>query len=192
MDNSTENELDFKTSDCPSVIVVKYVSMQATSLIAHAKEKELVRRFHPDIVNAAKNLIKECDAGIESGVVKNAAPALIIQMNEGGLFESLWEMAERTRMGFEIDLNKVPIKQETVEICELYSLNPYELNSKGTLLIVTTHERMIFNALENIDVNAAVVGNLTHNKDKILKHNGIRSCLNRPSGNSIADILDKI
>lgn len=59
MDNSTENELDFKTSDCPSVIVVKHVSMQATSLIAHAKEKELVRRFHPDIVNAAKNLIKE-------------------------------------------------------------------------------------------------------------------------------------
>ena len=192
MDNSAENELDFKASECPSVIITKHIAMQGTSLIAHMKENELAQRFHPDIVNAAKNFIKECNAGAEREIVEKTAPALIIEMNEGGLFWALWEISERTGMGVDVDLNKVPIKQETVEICELYSLNPYEINSVGSLLIVTTHERIVCNALENIGVNAVVVGNLTHNRDKILRHNGIRSCLNRPSGRTISGILDEI
>ena len=34
-------------------------------------------------------------------------------------------------------MKKIPIKQETVEICEVFGLNPYELISGGALLMVT-------------------------------------------------------
>ncbi len=30
----------------------------------------------------------------------------------------MWELAQRAGVGLEIDLKKIPLKQETVEICE--------------------------------------------------------------------------
>ncbi len=186
-------ELNFKASDEePAIVITKYIALQGTSLIAHMKEDELAGRFHPDIVKAAKNFIKECDVSAERKVVEETSPALIIEMGEGGLLAALWEASKVTGMGVDTDLNKVPIKQETVEICELYDLNPYEINSAGSLLIVTSHERKICEALKDIGVNAAVVGSLNHGRDKILRHNGIESCLNRPAGKIISRILDEI
>lgn len=193
MKNSSGEELIFKTSDKrPALIITKYVALQGTSLIAHMKEKELVQRFHPDIVKNAKSFIKECDVSSEKKVIENTAPAFVIEIKEGGFLRALWEAAERTEMGIDADLNRVPIKQETVEICELYSLNPYEINSTGSLLIATTHEMEICEALEKIGVNAVVVGSLNRSKDKILRHNGIKSCLNRPTGKEISEILDEL
>ena len=32
-------------------------------------------------------------------------------------------------VGLEIDLKKIPIRQETIEICEFFDLNPYKLLS---------------------------------------------------------------
>ena len=36
-------------------------------------------------------------------------------VTEGGIFGALWEMAEASGVGLEIDVKKIPIRQETVE-----------------------------------------------------------------------------
>ena len=41
-------------------------------------------------------------------------------VTEGGIFGALWEMAEASGVGLEIDLKKIPIRQETVEVCEFF------------------------------------------------------------------------
>ena len=48
---------------------------------------------------------------------------------------ALWEMAESSGVGIEVDLKKMAIRQETVEICEYFHLNPYQLTSAGSVLI---------------------------------------------------------
>ena len=50
---------------------------------------------------------------------------------------ALWEMAEEEKIGFEIAMGSISLKQETVEICEYYRLNPYQLTSAGSYLILT-------------------------------------------------------
>ena len=37
-------------------------------------------------------------------------------------------------MGFEVDLYRIPVRQETIEVCERYELNPYRLLSSGCVL----------------------------------------------------------
>ena len=49
----------------------------------------------------------------------------------------LWEVAEGANVGLEADLKKIPIRQETVEICEVFHLNPYHIMSSGSVLAVT-------------------------------------------------------
>ena len=58
-------------------------------------------------------------------------------VTEGGIFGALWEIAEASGVGLEIDLKKIPLKQETVEICEFFGINPYELISSGSMLMAT-------------------------------------------------------
>ena len=42
----------------------------------------------------------------------------------------------------EIDFRKIPILQETIEICEWLQVNPYYLHSQGGLLIAVPREQV--------------------------------------------------
>ena len=68
--------------------------------------------------------------------------------SEGGIFASLWELAERAGVGLSIDMKKLPLRQETVEVCEFSGVNPYELLSGGCLVMTTFDGPGLVAALE--------------------------------------------
>ena len=52
-------------------------------------------------------------------------------LSEGGIFGALWEMADGAGIGLDVALKRIPIQQETVEICEFFGVNPYQMLSDG-------------------------------------------------------------
>ena len=88
-------------------------------------------------------------------------------ITEGGVYGALWEVAEASSVGIEVDISKIPIKQETIEICEFYNLNPYELISSGSLLIVLDKGNDLVAKLKEKGISAAVIGKTTTGQDKI-------------------------
>ena len=44
-------------------------------------------------------------------------------------------MARGAGVGLEVDLKKIPIRQETVEICNYFGVNPYQIMSSGSMMI---------------------------------------------------------
>lgn len=40
-------------------------------------------------------------------------------VTEGGIFGALWEMGAASGVGIVADLDKIPIRQETIELCEV-------------------------------------------------------------------------
>lgn len=73
----------------------------------------------------------------EAATARKSGVCGIHDVSQGGIFGALWEMANGAGVGLEIDLKKLPVRQETIEICEFYDLNPYELSSGGCLLMTT-------------------------------------------------------
>ena len=67
--------------------------------------------------------------GVTEDVYKRQA---MHDVTEGGIYGALWELAEASGVGLEIDLKAIPIRQETVEVCEQFHLNPYQLISSGS------------------------------------------------------------
>lgn len=178
-------EPEFKPGTEPAVIMTKYAGMEGTALIAEEKYEDLSEYYNPSVINSAK-LLKDClMAGEEAYAAYDAAPVIVHDISQGGILSALWDISEKTGMGMDIDLRSVPIKQETVEICEYFSLNPYELLSGGALLIITKEEECVMNALEDAGVPAAVIGSLNNGRDRILRNNEIKSFLNRPSADGI-------
>lgn len=92
--------------------------------------------------------------------VKNGVSAMH-DVTEGGIFGALWEMAEASGVGLEIELKKIPLKQETVEICEFFGINPYGLISSGAMLMASSDGNRLVMELQKAKIPAAVLGKAT-------------------------------
>ena len=57
------------------------------------------------------------------------------------------EIGAASKVGLEVDLQKIQLRQETVEICEYFNLNPYMLISSGCMLIVTDNANLLVDRL---------------------------------------------
>ncbi len=91
-----------------------------------------------------------------------------IEITEGGLFGALWQACEGEKelfhpSGCEVYVEKIPILQEAVEICELYDVDPYEASSKGIFLIVDEEEK-----IRNCGGQLTVIGTMCEGKDRVV------------------------
>lgn len=63
--------------------------------------------------------------------LRSSTVRLRCRISEGGIFGALWEMADGAGIGLDVALKRIPIQQETVEICEFFGVNPYQMLSTG-------------------------------------------------------------
>ena len=82
-------------------------------------------------------------------------------VTEGGIFGALWEMAEASGVGLEIDLKKIPVRQETIEVCEFFGINPYQLISSGCMLMAAEDGNLLVRELEKAGIPATIIGKAT-------------------------------
>lgn len=80
----------------------------------------------------------------------------------------MWEISRKLGVGLCVDLKKIPVRQETIEICEFYNLNPYELISGGMLIMLTRDGQRLAEDLENKGINGIVIGSTNDGNDKII------------------------
>lgn len=150
------------------VVISKWIGLSGTAKIASAKAEVLEARFPKWFVTSAKNFDAFLLVTKEAMVAKDANVCAMHDVSGGGIFRALWELAEYAETGIRVELKKIPVKQETIEICEVFGLNPYELLSGGALLMVTENGEELVEKLQEADIPATWIGTLTDNKDKVI------------------------
>ena len=88
-----------------------------------------------------------------------------------------------------MDLKKILLKQETVEICEFYDLNPYMLISSGCMLIVTDQANYLVEKLKSEGISAAVIGRITAGNDRIIINEDERRFLEPPKSDELYKVM---
>lgn len=154
-----------------AVVMTKWMGLEGTAVLAQEREAELLERYPFSITTAAKGFEKYLSVLPEAATALKSGATAMHDMRNGGVFGGLYELAGRLGVGLSIDLKKIPVKQETIEICEFFDLNPYGLLSGGSLLIVAEDGDGMVKALQEAGIPAAVIGRTTDNNDKVL-HNG--------------------
>ena len=150
------------------VVVTKWIGLEGTSIIAREMKDVLLGRFSPSFVDKAADFIKYLSVVPDSAVAVKHNVTAMHDVTEGGIFGALWEVAEASRTGLRIDLRSIPVRQETIEICEVFGINPYQLISSGSMLITSPNGHEIADALKEAGINAAVIGKVTEGNDRIL------------------------
>ena len=109
-------------------------------------------------------------------------------MTEGGIFGALWEIGAAADLGISADLTKIPIRQETIEVCEVFGINPYQMMSSGSMLIGCAKGNLLVDRLKESGIPAAVIGRATDSNDRVIT-NGEETRFLEPAG---SDELYKI
>lgn len=159
------------------VVVTKWIGLEGTSIIAHKDGDKLAEKFPAHMIYDAKNFDKFLSIVPEAATAIKSGVSAMYSLSEGGVFAGLWELAKSEGVGLEIDLKKIPIKQETVEISNFYDINPYELLSGGSLLFTAKDGNRAIMDLAEIGVEAVVIGKCTDSNDRVLLNEDVRRFL---------------
>lgn len=171
-----------------ALVLTKYIGLYGTAKIARKKEEELLKRYARTFIETAQNARFELSIEKEAKIAQKFDVSAMHDVSKGGIFGALWEMASASNLGIEISLSKIPIRQHTIEICEFFDLNPYQLVSNGSLLIATSRENELVEALERENIPAAIIGRAKKGNDRVVYYGEEKRFLEPSKGDEIQKI----
>lgn len=170
------------------IILCGTVGLEGILRILDEKEAELGKRFVPTFIRQIKGLRQQLFLDEAAEAAKEFAKErgmqntfAMQQIGSGGVFAALWEIAEAAQVGMEINMNQIAIRQETVEICEYYQLNPYQMTSTGGMLMVTEDGVGLIKALEKVGARAVRLGVTTAENARVITSGEEKRYMDRPA-----------
>ncbi len=173
------------------IVLLKWIGLEGTFRIMREREQALSKRFVPTFLNQIKNLEPQLFSEKELAIAKEFGVSAMHQITSGGILAALWEIAESSNVGMEVDLKKMTIKQETVEVCEFCHLNPYQLTSTGSVLIFTDHGEELVARLAEEGAMAVVLGKTTVDTARVILGGEEKRFLDRPAPDELLKIYEK-
>jgi hydrogenase maturation factor len=162
------------------LVVTKWVGLEGTVLLYDRYRERLEQRFSAAFLRQVQELAQYLPIAAEAATAIKSGVRAMHDLSEGGILGALWEMAECSGVGLEIDFKKIPIRQETIEVCELVGCNPYELLSSGSVLMGTEDGAGLTAALAADGIPSVVIGRTTDGNDRILYNEEEIRYLDRP------------
>jgi len=170
---------DSAGQSAPALLMIGTAGECGAGIYLQESREALAERFSADFLFGAE--IREERLSVRKAAeILQAQDALLYPLSEGGLLSALYGFSEGYGTGFSADLLSVPIRQETVEICNFFDINPYELWSEGALLAAAADREAALSALRSSGIPAAVIGQLLPGKQKIILKKDEESFLERP------------
>lgn len=187
--NREYSSLENRIKPGQDVVVSKWTGLQGTAMIARARAKELLQRYPTRIIEEAKAFDRFLSVVPEAATAVKSNVCAMHDVSEGGIFGALWELAEGAGVGLEIELKKIPVRQETIEVCEFFGINPYELVSGGCLLMTSENGNELVRALSEQHICAAVIGRITGNNDRVVTNCEEKRFLEPPKTDELYKVL---
>lgn len=155
------------------VILTKGPAIETVGILSVLREKELLDKHPSAIVEKAKSLCKEMT------VVKDALTAMsaggvtaMHDATEGGVLGGLFEMANASGVGMEIEESSFIYPEEVRVVCKAFNIDPLRAIAEGTLLIAAqpAYSKKIISSLKDVGIDASVIGKVTDDdKKRIIK-----------------------
>lgn len=106
----------------------------------------------------------------------------------GGVLAALWRVLKASRSGGMYSQRSIPILQQTIELCEMFELNPYRLHAPECRIWVTDDTGAVMRAAAGAGVPFGVIGFTSKGAAIRRTDTETDSSLRRPEG----DELDRL
>lgn len=169
------------------IIVTKYMALEGTSIIVNDKE-DIVKGFLTyEEIQEAKSFTELLSVIEEGKIAGELGVNSMHDITEGGVLGALWEMAEASKVGFEVYEEKIPLREVTKKICRKFNVDPLKLISSGSMLITTPKGDILTDKLHGNGINAVIIGKITEGRGILVK-NGIQEEVPPPERDELFNI----
>ncbi|MDD2980349.1 MAG: AIR synthase related protein [Hespellia sp.] len=163
------------------IVLIGCIGLEGMLRVLGEREEELRKRFVPAFIQQMKESAKELAAQDAIRIVqRHEGVSAMHQIGGGGILAALWEVAESAGIGLEAELSKMTIKQETIEVCEFYHMNPYQLTSTGAILVFTRGGEALVRDLQGSGIRASKLGVTTSKTERVIIGGTEKRFLDRP------------
>ncbi len=171
------------------ILCTKWIGLEGTYLLATEKREILETHFPVALLEEAAACGSHLSVLPEAAAAGKSGVHLMCNLSEGGLFAALWKLAEQAGTGLQIDLPSVPIRQVTIELANYYDINPYQMESAGSLLLAADDGPALVQELAGAGIPAAVIGRFTKGRDRLLLNGDEVRYLDLPQPDALLPIL---
>lgn len=176
------------------IVMVGFAGMLGTNILLDKCREQLEARLPKNYLEKARFTDEELAImpfAKKISEVINSNPELEVSylhdVSHGGVYSALWQLGRWANKGIEVENDKIPIRQETVEICEALDLNPYLLEGTGALLMVCQDGRGLVRLLNEAlqkecseqekksyskqegELPISIIGKITDAKERIVR-----------------------
>lgn len=172
------------------IYLTKWIGLEGGYQLYMMKKEELEKRFPKNFFDLFDRIPMMYDITEEADIACKNGASYLHNLSNGGIMNALWELSVKGKCGIKVDFKKIPVKQEIIEVCEYFDLNPYRMLSGGSLLMTAPPECDIVNVLNEHDIPAALIGEVTDNNDKIIMNEDEVRYLDTPGRDELWKIID--
>lgn len=158
------------------LVLTKAVALEGTAILAtELRERLTSLGVDEGLLERASGFIREISVVRDAMIARRHASAMH-DPTEGGLVGGVQEMALASGNGFILYEEMVPIREETLAICDALGIDPLRLISSGSLLISVSRERAddLVKELRRGGVDASIIGELVDRRKgmRVLRGDG--------------------
>jgi len=143
------------------IIMTKGTGIEGTAILASDRRQELLKVFDEGFVKKAEKFFEKISVVNDAiTAFKTGGVSAMHDPTEGGVAGGLHELADAAKVGFQVYEEKILIPEETRKICAHFEIDPLQLISSGSLLIVAEEEKTeeIVSRLLRNGVHASIIG----------------------------------
>lgn len=146
------------------VVLTKGPAIETAGILSVIKEKQLLERYSPSLVEKAKALCKQMTVVADALLAMDSGGVTAMHdATEGGVIGGLFEIASASEVGMEIHEAAFVYPDEVRMVCEAFEIDPIAAIAEGSLLITVRPNRSnsIVHKLRAAGIGASIVGKVT-------------------------------
>lgn len=173
------------------IVMAGTIAIGTTSVLVNLYENRLRNRFHDTFVDDCLKISEFTDIKKITDIAKEQDILYMHHVSDGGVFAAAWELASAVNLGIEIDIKKIPVWQETIEIAEVFDYNPYMTDGTGAVLIAVKDGAALAEKFKSAGIYADVIGHITSGRDRVVMNGDEKRFLEPPRGDEIYNYLNE-
>ncbi len=124
------------------LLVTKTAALEATAILSNTFPDLMERRVGAEVTRRARGLfesmstVEDALAAASVGLRRDGVWAMH-DATEGGVRNAVWEMAQASGLGVDVDLTRVRVDPAVAAASKVFEMDPLDAISEGTLLIAT-------------------------------------------------------
>lgn len=178
LEHMSEKEKRCRFGDL-DIVMTGFAGLKGSVILACEKYDALLSRYPASFLEGAKRqerllwqIPEAAPAGKSDGCgaysFSDKAITALYLLSEGGVFAGLWNLGMLAGVGLKVYGKNIPIKQETVEICNFFDVNPYQMLSEGSCLLLTENGYRLKERLFENGIFSEVIGFTTRDNDRVV------------------------